>query len=86
MSTPFVPALSYPLTPFVPALTLLLSDVVLIVVLPTALVRPNNCGRKGDIGDGSLSTVSRSSMVRHNFSVRVMVGLSLVVGKKSALC
>ena len=51
----------------------------------TAVVRPNDCGRNGDIGGGSLSTVSKSSMISDNVSVGVIVGSSVVVGKKSTV-
>ena len=51
----------------------------------TALVSPNDCGRNGDIGGGSLSTVSKSSMMSDNVSVGVIVGSSVVVGKKSTV-
>ena len=48
----------------------------------TALVSPNDCGRNGDIGGGSLSTVSKSSIMSDYVSVGVIVGSSAVVGKK----
>ena len=51
----------------------------------TTLVRPNDCCRNGDIGGGSLSNVSKSSMMSENVSVGVMVGSSFVVGKKSTV-
>ena len=51
----------------------------------TAFVRPNDCGRNGDIGGGSLRTVSKSSMMSDNVSVGVIVGSREVVGKKSTV-
>ena len=51
----------------------------------TAFVSPNVCGRNGDIGGGSLRTVSKSSMMSDNVSVGVIVGSREVVGKKSTV-